>query len=581
MSGNGPNSSRGLLPLLLCALLIGGAPCLRAQSLVGSVAVSGAVEVPEREVESALRGLPGARLDSLLVLQARESVALLYRSRGFYDQTLEVEERADPSRPGIVNLGFRIREGVRTVLGEVGFAGLTRLSPEEFRARMTVRSGEPLDEAALAEDLEALLDRLEGEGHPLAACSVAAVERREEVERRLDLLIGVDEGPRVVIGEVTVEGNTETDPAVVVRETRLGAGEVYDPVRVAAIRGRLQRLGIFDAVEEPELYLRGDTGALRIRVREGTTNTFDGVLGYLPPQTPGGEGAVTGLAAVSMRNLFGTGRRFSLRWQRDDGLSQELGLRYVEPWVFGVPLNLGGGFFQRRQDTAYVRRVVDLAAELMLTEKLSVAASVLTESVIPSDSLTARALRSSTVSGSAGVIFDSRDDLYSPASGVRYRAEYSNGRKRTDAGSAGLQRVGLDFESWFGLFLRQVLMVGVHGRDVSGGSVEESDMVRLGGLRTLRGFRENQFLGTRLAWTALEYRYLLDRRSFAGVFLDTGYIVRPPGGPAAAGMDLFTFGYGTTLQVETGLGILAVSLALGRGDAFSDTKVHVGLVNEF
>ena len=44
---------------------------------------------------------------------------------------------------------------------------------------------------------------------------------------------------------------------------------------------------------------------------------------------------------------------------------------------------------------------------------------------------------------------------------------------------------------------------------------EESDLYRLGGTNTLRGYRENQFLGSRIFWSNLEYRFLLTQRTFA------------------------------------------------------------------
>ena len=46
-----------------------------------------------------------------------------------------------------------------------------------------------------------------------------------------------------------------------------------------------------------------------IRVQEGNTNTFDGVVGYMPGTGTGDEGYLTGLVSVSMRNLFGTARK--------------------------------------------------------------------------------------------------------------------------------------------------------------------------------------------------------------------------------------------------------------------------------
>ena len=107
-------------------------------------------------------------------------------------------------------------------------------------------------------------------------------------------------------------------------------------------------------------------------------------------------------------------------------------------------------------------------------------------------------------------------------------------------------------------------------------------MYRFGGMRTLRGYRESQFLGSRVAWSNTEYRFILARRSFFYVFVDGGYYLRPADDVRGiARTDAFKYGYGLGLQLETGLGNLGVSFALGQGDSFSNGKIHFGLINEF
>ena len=125
-------------------------------------------------------------------------------------------------------------------------------------------------------------------------------------------------------------------------------------------------------------------------------------------------------------------------------------------------------------------------------------------------------------------------------------------------------------------------MLGVHGREMRGSFFEISDLYKLGGTNTLRGYRENQFLGNRLLWSNLEYRFLLAKRTFTFLFFDSGYYLRNADMnnniPEASAIKL---GYGLGLNIETSLGVLSVSYALAKGDSFSDGKIHFGLINEF
>jgi len=180
--------------------------------------------------------------------------------------------------------------------------------------------------------------------------------------------------------------------------------------------------------------------------------------------------------------------------------------------------------------------------------------------------------------------------MINPTSGVRYRADYHYGRKSGVAASAAarvepggtVRRIGGDLEFYLATFRRQVVGVGLHGREVQTRAVQESDMFRFGGANTLRGYRENQFLGSLVAWTNTEYRFILARRSFVYGFIDTGYFSRPAdevlGLPSSEG---FRYGYGIGIRLDTPLGNIGVSFALGQGDSFGTGKVHLGLINEF
>ncbi|MCC6396602.1 MAG: BamA/TamA family outer membrane protein [Bacteroidetes bacterium] len=541
--------------------------------------ISGWIATREKDPFSAER----IRQDLLTIVER-------YRAAGYYAASAHLGPLLFSEDSSTVDLTVEIAEGKQTVLAAIHLEGARSLSTAEFARMLESRTGDPLDVAVLESDLAALLDRYDRGGFPLADCRIDSITIRpaESVDSAY-VHVRVTEGPRVLIDELRVEGNKETRTGVILREARLQPGEPYHPARVSAIRQRLIRLNIFSQVSEPALYMRDDHGGLLIRVQEGSTNTFDGVIGYAPESQPGEGGYVTGLVSISRRNLFGTGRKMNLRWQKEDRNTQDLAVAYLEPWLFDLPVNAGGEFLQRRQDTTFVRQAGRIRGELMISEEFSVSVVGGSESVIPSsDTLTTRIPRSSTLTIGGEALYDTRDDLYTPTGGARYRADYHYGRKRmsgsTVEGTANIsiQRFGIDLEFYVAPFTQQVIALGLHGRQVQGGDVDESEMFRFGGANTLRGYRENQFLGSRVAWTNTEYRIIVGRRSFLYGFFDTGYYSRPGDVTRAlAGTEAFHYGYGVGMRFDTPLGNLGVSFALGKGDSFAQGKVHFGIINEF
>ncbi len=138
-------------------------------------------------------------------------------------------------------------------------------------------------------------------------------------------------------------------------------------------------------------------------------------------------------------------------------------------------------------------------------------------------------------------------------------------------------------------FGSQVLSLAVHGRQVKSNAPPEilvTDQFRFGGATTLRGYREEQFRGSRVAWSNIEYRYLLSRRTRAFVFFDAGYYsgfeyINAATSPQLNPVENNVYAWGFGARVDTPLGIIGVDYGLGQGDPLTNGKVHVSLVNSF
>jgi outer membrane protein assembly factor BamA len=555
-----------------------------APTTVRSLECDGLHAFSPAEVRSWCVNRPGApfvraRLESdLLTLIAH------YQEAGYLAAEVHLRAVTLTSDSTFADILLDVKEGKKSVYAGLHVRGNTVFKEEQLRREFDLAPGDPVHQQVIEEGIARVLALYERSGYPYARCTIDSVLTQSVSEiDSLGLFVGVQEGGRVTIDEISVRGVKETDPSVVTRETRITPGEAFDAAKVEAIRERLLRLNIFSAVEEPDLYHRGGHTGLLITVQEGNTSTFDGVVGYVPGAPPLTQGYVTGLASVSMRNLFGTGRKLAARWQRTDRATQELDVRYGEPWLLNLPLNLEGGFFLWQQDSAYVLTRWDLRAEFMLSENFSVSGIFNAEQAIPSADVPIPVVsRSRTISTGAEFLYDSRDDAVSPSAGGRFRADYLYGTKRRDSVSAGVQRIGVDLQFYVSVAKRQVVALGLHGRQATGRFVEASEMYRLGGFATLRGYRENQFLGNVVGWSNLEYRFLMGRRTYLFGFLDAGYYSRSQSiAGVSENVKGLKTGFGAGVRMDTSLGNIGVSLALGQGDGIGQAKVHIGLINEF
>ncbi|NMB82644.1 MAG: BamA/TamA family outer membrane protein, partial [Ignavibacteria bacterium] len=365
--------------------------------------------------------------------------------------------------------------------------------------------------------------------------------------------------------------------------------------KIVNITNRLNRLRFFEPLETPEFYFNSqDEGILKISVKEKETNNFDGIIGYIPGSTQNEKGFLTGFVNINLRNLFGTGRAIAFKWQQESRSSQELEIRYLEPWLLDLPFNIELGLFQRKQDSTYVQRNFESRFDYNATQEVTASLIFSAQSTIPTERVNKifTVFNSTAYTTGINLRIDTRDDPYSPTEGIilsntyKYISKKIDGPKEfitaTTPTKVNFQRLEIDINYYYELFSRQIIAAGVHGRELKGDNVEISDLYLLGGTNTLRGYREKQFAGNRILWSNLEYRYLISNRSFAFLFFDTGYYLRNEDtSKKISKISDFKYGYGLGLNIETALGILGVSFALGKGDSFGDGKIHFGIVNEF
>ncbi len=525
---------------------------------------------------------------------------LLFKIDSFY-----VRPSSDSS---IATLAIYISEGPRLLVRKLLINGNKFFNYNELTRELATRSGQPFNQDDLEKDIDDILVKYNAAGFPLAKISIDSIfvyrhprESQTPFTERdlrhgtdsLGIALTINEGNRIRIDAIRIEGNTETKDYVILRALRIPPGRYYNEDELGNAKQRLQKLGFFQSVSDPELFESGDTTGLLVKVVEGNTNTFDGVIGYMPAQL-GQSGYFTGMIDVSMLNLFGTGRKFRAMWHQETKLTQDLEIGYAEPYIFGYPINAELDFSQRQQDSTSVTRNFGVTGTFIFSDNFSGNASIGTLSTTPLQIADSNysVFESNVLDFGLGITLDTRDDIYSPRHGVLYETQLSFGQKKiygpvqlitSDTRLTSFtQHLSIDLSFFHELFPRQIFAIGLHGEQVTGSELDQSDMYRLGGTNTIRGYLENQFIATKAAWTNIEYRFATGKESFFFGFVDAGYVYNQRdlivNTPASS---LSLYGYGVGAQVETGIGILKASYALGRGDSFIEGKIHFGIVNQF
>lgn len=391
-----------------------------------------------------------------------------------------------------------------------------------------------------------MLSEVVDSGYAFATLSVAGSELAGDT---LMLYTGLDRGPLVTVASLAFSGDRKTNPPLLAHLVRFQPF-VYSTTRVQELVDVLEGLDCKvldweilatrdgDSIESP--------ATLHFLIAEARSpNRITALVGY------GDEEGFVGMVDLLVSNLFGGRREFSFSWQRFAPNNVNFALTIQDPYPFHLPFGVeAGGAFRSFDVSTYH---LEASAGMFITPRFfelglgyayeqDRASSIRVSKNLASTRLTAGPFK------------------------VNIRA----GQRREEGSSAYFKasaKAGLLVPLvWgFGFWLEPNAAVVA-----SGAPLLETELIRVGGARTLRGYVEEEFRTDLVFWSRQELRWGSDAFSLYP-FFDAAWV-------DGAG---FAAGYGAGTAVKTPIGRLEVDAALPWEGAWQDVKLHLSLSAEF
>lgn len=461
--------------------------------------------------------------------------------------------------------------------------GAEHLSSEELTSLVRTRTGRVYDEQVLEDDIERLLARYSEKGYAFAEIRPSGLRRTDS--SHIAVTLRVREGRIAHLVRVVATGILETDSDVVAREFLIRSSPPLSRELLDAGVLRLRQSGLFTTVSEPQLFRVNDSSVgITLSLQEARTTNIDGVLGYAPNPASGTSAYINGFLDLAFRNIGGTARSARLRYERLTPNTSDLAAAYTEPWLAAWPVDAQLTLGRHDEDSLFVATHAELSATLHSIASVSIAGTASYDGITPGRSEIVR--ESHTVSGGITFSIDDRDDRYAPHTGYAILLGATFGSKsatdtlgyttiaaiRSLAGSAeavvpigGAPLVGV---------------VRATAREVTSDALDLSDLYRLGGINSLRGYREASFVASRYVIATIEPRFMMSSRSYFGAFVDIGGLEQVAY-EDIAGRKWSAVGYGISMLFDTQIGYVQGAIALARGVPLDAAVLHLGLRTAF
>ena len=291
-----------------------------------------------------------------------------YQSRGFADfEVISAIAEQTPEKRGFI-LSFTVREGIRYRVGQIRIANnMPGVDTSRLVNRLKVRTGQTFDITEIEATKEDLIERVSAQGFPFVEVEVS--QNNDPTRGIVDLTFTIEEGDRLFVERITIEGNERTADDVIRREFRLSEGDAFSVSKLQRSQARLMGLGYFSSVEfEPEGGSSPDKVVVVTKVEEQRTGEL--MLGGTYSNTAG----ILGNFKIADRNFRGRGQKYDL--DINAGLrNREASFSVTEPYFLGREISAGGEIFynDRNVSNIYDRREIgaDLTLGYKLTERLN------------------------------------------------------------------------------------------------------------------------------------------------------------------------------------------------------------------
>jgi outer membrane protein insertion porin family len=202
-----------------------------------------------------------------------------------------------------------------------------------LRPLVKIESGDTYNADLVQKAIDALTNAAGTKGYAFA--EVHPRIRRDRDHHIIDVVLKIDQGPRVYIEKINIVGNTRTLDKVIRREFRLVEGDAFNRVLVDRSRTRIRALGFFkDVSVKQSPGSQPDRTNLTVTVTEQSTGELSLGAGYSSTSSFVGEFSYT------ERNLFGRGQYLRASIQLST-ISKQFQFSFTEPFFLDRPLNAG------------------------------------------------------------------------------------------------------------------------------------------------------------------------------------------------------------------------------------------------
>ncbi len=438
-------------------------------------------------------------------------------------------------------------------------------------------------------------------GYPFALAKLENINlNNDSSDFRADLLF--DKGAFFKLDTIIIKGSARLNQNYFLNYLDVSTGDLFTESKLNKWAFRIKEIPFVSEVRPFEIEYGENTYHPVFYLQNKKASMLNGIVGFQSDNTKSGKVYLTGDVKVKLMNVFGRAELIDFNWNNPQPRTQDLKIKINYPFIFDLPFGIEGEFTLFKKDTLWfeVNRQLGIQYLVNGNNSVKVFAGKKTNNLISAEPYQNQIALPDVadmqlINYGLGLQWQNLDYRFNPTNGYDINITGTAGQRTIKKNiqfpdiwydsldlKTNQYRFDVIADYYFTLGRTSVLNIGATASHIQSEKYFSNELIRFGGLKSLRGFNETSFSASSLVMGKVEYRLLLEQNSFLFVFFNQAFY------EDKSKVDVFSdqpYGLGTGINFETKAGIFSFTYAVGslqdQALSFRDARIHFGLVNLF
>lgn len=449
-----------------------------------------------------------------------------------------------------------------------------------FNSQKDIKSKEKYVEVlipSLEKTLEQISESLSLSGYSFATVRLKNINSKNNYQITADIVI--EKGYKRSLQEVKILGYKKFPKGFIKHFLKIKTQETFDIESIRSKMTLLDELSFVEQKRSAEVLFLKDTTSVYLYLKKLKSNRFDGFLGFGSNETTN-EIEFDGYLNLNLVNNLNFGESLNLNYKSDEIDQKTINVSFLMPYLFSTPLGstINLNIFKKDSTFTTAQQSIDLHYNLNQNNRLGIGIQAEQSNVV-NDTLNSLAEDYKSEFYEIHYNYKKRQKL-DELNPIKTQLDISLAfGSRKSNNTIKQHKISLKGSKIFNLNSKSSIFLKLHIEELQSDKYIINELLRFGGITSIRGFQENSLFAKRMGIICTEYRYRLSSELFVNSVIDSGSFENINN----EYNQIYGFGFGFGLLTKSG--ILRMTYANGKTKNskfdFSNSKLHLSFTNIF